>query len=154
VFAGWRADTSVPRVVDEHRDAFASLPAVLVATLDSGRSGTWLGWHALDGHPRVVSRDPVVVTGSFVVETLLDGGMLNGFDELWVMPAIGPFGPFPEDATIVGPQRLGAAVPAPVAAWIRASGARLGLGDGDGLNFAGTDHELSRALGLAAALPS
>jgi tRNA threonylcarbamoyladenosine biosynthesis protein TsaE len=128
--AGRVAGGSVRALVETYADVVRTLPYVLVAWVDSGRP----------------ERHPWVVPGEEVVD-LAHRGLLNGFDEVWVLAGPDADAP-PDGAAIVAPVRLDEGVPEATAAWLARSGARLGLGDGEGLNYVATDVALAAALGL------
>jgi len=60
------------------------------------------------------------------------------------MPVIDP----PDDANLVAPRDLNVEVPSAILAWLTLSGCRLGVGDGEEMNYVVRDSDLGSGLGL------
>jgi hypothetical protein len=150
VVAGWSPQGSVRVLIQRHEPAWAELPYVLIASVDSDTDVGDMPWarERLSHEPEwAISTSPLVISGRDAVELLRGGRVSFGFDEVWI-PAGVPISAPPHEAYLVAPRRLAHSVPPPVAEWMEASGCRLGLGDGDGLNFVAADLELASSLGL------
>ena len=128
----------------------ARLPYILISSFDSDRRVADMPWAVARGRSDpgwALSTSPLVISGSSTVDLLGDQNLFTGFDELWVpaqMPVIDP----PDDANLVAPRALDVEVPPAVLAWLTLSGCRLGVGDGDGMNYVVRDSDFGSALGL------
>lgn len=133
----------------ENRSAISELPYILISSMDSDREVAAMPWaRARQQDPAwAISLHPLVLSGQSVIELLSDPELFTGFDELWV-PATLPVEQPPGDAYLVGPQQLDSDSPEAIGRWIRASHCRLGVGDGDGMNYVVSDSKLALALGL------
>lgn len=69
-------------------------------------------------------------------------GFFNGFDEIWFMPDPPKMGK-PETLRITSDLGFEADPPAGLSAWMQETECLLGLGDGDGLNFATFDPKIA-----------
>jgi hypothetical protein len=142
---GWVAG-DVGSLVERHPGVFAALPYVLVARLDSDDrpgAGEWLPGLLARHGARAVSLRPLVLTGATVVRCGPE--MFSGFDELWVLAATDAADP-PSLCPIT--DRFDTVLPEPVREWVARWTPRLGVGDGDGMNWVATDDGLATALGL------
>lgn len=87
---GWTAGQCVRSVVAGNEAVIAALPYVLVSAIDSQRPDGAMSWvrerRAADPG-WVVSWEPLVIAGERLVE-LVRAGLLNGFDEVWVLPRL------------------------------------------------------------------
>jgi hypothetical protein len=151
--AGW-LDSTVGEVIDTHRAVFAELPYVLIRSIDSetGAAVARMPWalQRQGQHPGwALSVDPLVISGASLVDLLGDDNLFTGFDEIWVPSRVPVLRPA-NVASIVAPRHLNGEVPGDAARWMEDSGCRLGLGDGDGVNWVSADQDLSSSLGLAA----
>ena len=131
--------------------SITGLPYVLVSSMDSQRDVGSMPWAAarMAGSPAwALSMSPLVISGASVIELLADPGLFTGFDEIWIPLRI-PIGQPPGAAYLGAPRRLDTEAPPAILEWIRDAGCRLGVGDGDGLNYAvGNDPDLAFLLGL------
>jgi len=141
---------SVRAWLEEHQVTVARLPLILISTFDSDRRVADMPWAVAKGRSDpgwALSTSPLVISGSSTVDLLGDQNLFTGFDELWVpaqMPVIDP----PDDANLVAPRDLDVEVPPAVLAWLTLSGCRLGVGDGEGMNYVVRDSDLGSGLGL------
>lgn len=81
------------------------------------------------------------------MDLLDDSNLFTGFDELWFPTRLSLPLP-PDEAFLVAPRALDAECPPAVLAWLEVSTCRLGVGDGQGMNYAVRDLELGRHVGL------
>jgi len=142
-------ECSVRAWLEEHQVTVARLPFILISTIDSNRPVADMPWAVAKGRSDpgwALSTSPLVISGSSTVE-LLDQNLFTGFDELWV-PAQMPVTDPPDDANLVAPRALDVEVPPAVLAWLTLSGCRLGVGDGEGMNYVVRDSDLGSGLGL------
>jgi len=141
---------SVRAWLEEHRVSVARLPFIMISTIDSDRRVADMPWAVAKGRSDpgwALSTSPLVISGSSAVDLLEDPNLFTGFDELWVptqIPVIDP----PDDANLVAPRDLDVEVPPSVLAWLTLSGCRLGVGDGEGMNYVVRDSDLGSGLGL------
>ena len=94
-----------------------------------------------------LSTSPLVISGAATVTLLDDPDLFAGFDELWI-PSQLPVANPPDEAFLVAPRELNGEVPVGVLRWVQDSGCRLGVGDGEGLNYVADDLGLATTLGL------
>ena len=128
----------------------ARLPYILISSFDSDRRVADMPWAVARGRSDpgwALSTSPLVLSGSSTVDLLGDQRLLTGFDELWV-PAQMPVSAPPDDASLVAPRDLDQESPPAVLAWLTLSGCRLGVGDGDGMNYVVRDSDFGSVLGL------
>ena len=118
--------------IDSHRD---------VANLSS------LGWLQERYGSRIATFDAhLVVRADIIAEFVTaEANVFNGFDEIWCFEAM-PGEPRPDDLAITSDAPLEGERARRVAAWMEASGAGLGLGDGAGLNYATFDPRIADVL--------
>jgi hypothetical protein len=120
------------------------MPEALLASVDSDRRPAHIP--RLGGLVvRVVDGAPVLRGEALVA--LAEDGFFNGFDEVWVLPEGSESLP-PADASLVYPFLAEGPLPGPLSSWIEQSGARLGVGDGFGLNLVVADNDLAATLDL------
>ena len=128
----------------------ARLPLVLVSSIDSDRAVSEMPWvrrHLDRDASWAISTDPLVISGDRLLAAAQEDNVLNGFDEIWV-PENLPLSAPPEEAYLVAPRMFDMTLPDEVRDWMQKSGWRLGLGDGDGLNYVVSDLPLARQLDL------
>lgn len=149
LLAGRLSDMGLGEFVMNHSSVFRSLPYVIVSAVDSETRTAAMPW-AQERIGRESSwakaLSPLVISGTDLVDAARES-VFNGFDEIWVVPVVSKLLP-PDEASLVAPRRLDDGVPDGVASWMRDSGAQLGLGDGDGLNYVARDLGLAIRLGL------
>jgi hypothetical protein len=150
-FYGWRADESVRQLVARYDSIFSELPFVLVRTVDSTDAVAEMTWYRdrdNAGRSWCVSRQPLIISGSELVSIVDSDDVLFGFDEVWILSSI-PIPVPPDDCYLVGPLQLNEdPLPDGVRKWGRTYGVRLGLGDGNGMNYFGLDLGLLVCLNL------
>lgn len=143
-------DNTVREWLDQNAPTIHSLPYVLISSMDSDRHVSLMTW-AADRVARdaawALSTSPLVVSGKSAVDLLDDPSLFTGFDEIWVPSRLPTANP-PDEAYLVAPRRLDSEIPAPILEWMRNSECRLGVGDGEGLNYAVADQRLATRLGL------
>lgn len=148
----WLPNETVRTFLQERAHRLQSLPFVMVTSMDSDRRPGLMPWarrRVLSEASWAISTAPLVLHGSGIVDLLDDSNLFTGFDEVWI-PASADGAEPPPAAFLVAPRRLEYALPASIEQWALASGARLGLGDGDGLNIVVADPGLALGLGLDA----
>jgi hypothetical protein len=122
---------------------------VLVASIDSDLNPAeqpWAKQQILADSKWARSTAPLIVTGDAIVREHERSPLFTGYDEVWVLDGLAAAPP--RGASLVYP-RLDEGIPTPVADYLRGSGSRLGLGDGDeGLNFIAADRDLAARLDL------
>lgn len=147
---GWLPDFSLGEFLEHNRRSIATLPMVLVSSIDSESAVSEMPWvkRQLDRDACwAVSTNPLIVSGDRLLTAAQQDNIFNGFDEIWVpneLPVSGP----PMEANLVAPRMFDVTLPVEVREWMRTSGWRLGLGDGDGLNYVVSDLTLARQLDL------
>jgi hypothetical protein len=107
----------------------------------------WVQRHLADDPSWAIVTPPLVVSGERLLAAAEENHLFTGFDEIWVPERL-PVSPPPEDVVLVAPNVFDVVLPDAVRNWLSQSGYRLGLGDGDGLNYVGTDPALARQLDL------
>ncbi|GAA3801096.1 hypothetical protein [Cellulomonas soli] len=143
-------DDTVREWMSRNASVIRSLRCVLVSSMDSDRDVgrmTWAASRRADDSTWATSMSPLVLSGRSVLELLRDPSLFTGFDEIWV-PSRLPVARPPDDAYLVAPRALDVESPLPISAWLATSRCRLGVGDGDGLNYAVSDERLGARLGL------
>ncbi len=149
---GWTGDASITSLVRSKSPVFEAVEFVVIRTVDSSNEPWEMPWlqRRLDEEPDwALSARPLVVSGRQLVSLVRAGDVFFGFDEIWLL-SNKPMTQPPEDCYLEAPLKLDEdPLPTGVAAWIEAEGVRVGLGDGFGLNFAGSDFELIAEFGLA-----
>lgn len=136
--------------LESHVERLTSLPYILIASVDSDRTTATMPWvlNRSKADPNwALSLTPLVISGASLVGLLGDSNLFTGFDELWILrevPAIAP----PDAAYLVAPRDFAEEVPVSILQWVEDSQCRLGVGDGDGLNFVSLDLPLARSLDL------
>jgi hypothetical protein len=136
--------------LESHVPRLTGLPYVLIASVDSDQRTGTMPWvlDRVKADPNwAFSLSPLVISGASLVGLLGDRNLFTGFDELWIpreVPAIAP----PDDAYLVAPRDLAEEMPDSILRWVEDSQCRLGVGDGDGLNFVALDLPLARSLDL------
>ena len=147
---GWLPNFSLGEFLEHNRRSIATLPLVLVRSIDSETAVSEMPWvkRQLDRDASwAVTTNPLIVSGDRLLRAARQETIFSGFDEIWVpkdLPVSGP----PVEANLVAPRMFDLTLPDEVREWMRTSAWRLGLGDGDGLNYVVSDHELARQLGL------
>jgi hypothetical protein len=146
---GWVAGKSVADMVGGHRDLFRLLPFIVITSIDSAsRLGEMVCSELrIAGQSAPLSEDPVVVSGATLCQLVTERNMFTGFDEIWIVESL-PVAAMPKEISLTAPVQLVGPPPSSLILWMQQSGWRLGLGDGYGLNFASSDRNLLRAVGL------
>lgn len=122
----------------------------MVSCIDSDSAVSEMRWvrrHLDRDASWAISTDPLVISGDRLVAAAQEDNILNGFDEIWV-PENLPVSAPPVEANLVAPRMFDMTLPDEVRDWMQKSGWRLGLGDGDGLNYVVSDPALARQLDL------
>ena len=122
---------------------------MLVSSIDSDSAVSEMPWvrrHLDRDASWAISTDPLVISGDRLLAAAQEDNIFNGFDEIWVPERV-PASPPPSYVSLVAPNVFDV-LPRDIGEWLSQSGYRLGLGDGDGLNYAGTDFALARELDL------
>lgn len=148
--AGRLANLAVRDWLEQHRTDIELLPFILISSIDSSRQVSTMNWVSdrLRVNPAwALSISPLVISGAASVSLLDEAHLFTGFDELWV-PAAVPTPDPPNEAFLVAPRNLETEIPHAVLEWMRISRCRLGVGDGDGMNYVVNDRELGSTLGL------
>jgi len=148
--AGWLPATSLCEFIEQHEDVFGRLTSVLISSVDSDPRVATMPW----AQDRIVgdeswaqSQYPLIISGRALLQLCRDS-VFHGFDEIWI-PAALPIPVPPGAAYLVSPRRCdGPLIPNEISDWMMESRARLGLGDGEGLNFVSSDRELEEELNL------
>jgi hypothetical protein len=140
-------------LVGDHSDVFASMPYVLVRSIDSNLDVAGMGWvqtrcrHDPDW---AVQRDPLVISGRDLVDLVESGQVFFGFDELWLSVEVVPHAR-PDTVGLVAPLRLDTEpLPAGIRSLLDVVPFTLGIGDGYGLNFVSRSLHILECLGLLA----
>ena len=151
--AGFISDTSLGEFISAHATTFRRLPYVLISFIDSDSNVVDMPWVRahLDSDPSwALSQRPLIVTGTHFIQAVEGNLQLAGFDEIWV-PSRWLVTPPPLTANLLAPRNLSDSVPAEVSEWMEETESRLGLGDGEGLNYVVRDLDFGLALGLPVA---
>jgi hypothetical protein len=90
-----------------------------------------------------VDDDIAVPVASF--ERLLHVGFFGGFDEVWLLGGA-PIAMRPPDLILTSDRPISGLDAASLERWLQVSGARVGLGDGIGLNYATSSPDLAATL--------
>ena len=144
---GW-IDSAIPTVLAGASEALNGYNFMLVTTIDSTdmRQTTTGRGLARREQRCTFLEDGLVVLKPLMTDESLWRQLFNGFDEVWLFEEP-PMLARPQGLSIVGPRRLDAgAVPPGLQEWMRTAGCGVGLGDGDGLNYATSDERFRRAL--------
>jgi hypothetical protein len=118
--------------------------------MDSDRMVSDMPWAVARGEqdPQwALSTSPLVISGAATFSLLDDSDLFAGFDELWI-PSQLPVANPPDEAFLVAPRELDGEAPVGVLSWVSRLRCRLGVGDGEGLNYVADDLGLAAALGL------
>lgn len=141
----------------------AGIPTVLESLVELDLSFAYAMVTVIDSDPRV-ARLPsiatllraqrkgvsildrsIVVPRLTLLELVREWDLFNGFDEVWFFESV-PLLPRPADVVITADVSMKTRDLGHVAAWMEASGARLGLGDGEGVNYATIDPDIAEHL--------
>ncbi len=150
LYYGWLPDLTLGELLEHQWRAIARLPLVLVSSIDSDRAVSEMPWvrrHLDRDASWAISTDPLVISGDRLLAAAQEDNIFNGFDEIWV-PENLPIAAPPVEANLVAPRMFDMTLPDEVRDWMQKSGWRLGLGDGDGLNYVVSDLPLARQLDL------
>ena len=150
LYYGWLPDLTLGEFLERQWRAVARLPLVLVSSIDSDSAVSEMRWvrrHLDRDAYWAISTDPLVISGDRLLAAAKEDNILNGFDEIWV-PENLPIAAPPVEANLVAPRMFDMTLPDEVRDWMQKSGWRLGLGDGDGLNYVVSDLPLARQLDL------
>jgi len=135
---------SVGQLVERHPAVLRAVSFVLVASIDSDLNPAeqpWAKQQILADSKWARSTTPLIVTGDAIVREHERSPLFTGYDEVWVLDGLAAAPP--RGASLVYP-RLDEGIPTAVVDYLRGSGSRLGLGDGDeGLNFIAADLDLA-----------
>lgn len=151
IVSGWLPSMSIGDVVMDHPEVFNPDARVLISSIDSNLNVGELPF-ARDlstGESRSSSRSlkPFVINGEVLQDLVSRNDLFTGFDEIWLLSDEVSAGPPPE-VSLVAPMRLANSPSPEIQNWMMTSGSKLGLGDGDGLNFVG-ELPLVSLLGLS-----
>jgi hypothetical protein len=149
IYYGWLPDLTVGEFVDRHSDIVARLPFILVSSIDSESAVSKMPWvqrYLADDPSWAVLNNPLIISGERLLAAAKEKKLFTGFDEIWVPERV-PVSPPPSYVSLVAPNVFDV-LPHDIGQWLSQSGYRLGLGDGDGLNYVGTDPALARELDL------
>jgi hypothetical protein len=148
LYVGW-LETSIGVLVREDPLLLALFPFVLITSVDST---TELADSRIGQAIVRRNHDCAFIGQGLLVPSVklpaLDAelGLFHGFDEVWALddrPAVAK----PSGSSIVGPLNLNEDDPSgDVAEWMNATGCRLGLGDGFGLNYVTSDAGLAEQI--------
>jgi hypothetical protein len=150
LYYGWLPDLTLGEFLEHQRRAVARLRLVLLSSIDSDSAVSEMPWvrrHLDRDAAWAISTDPLVISGDRLLAAAQEDNIFNGFDEIWV-PKHLPVSAPPVEANLVAPRMFGVSLPDEVRDWMEKSGWRLGLGDGDGLNYVVSDLPLARQLDL------
>jgi hypothetical protein len=145
---GYKKDSFIADLVEEHPEFVESFPFALVTSLDSSPPTSLpnvrraLAEH-VDEFQEVGSG--VLLSGEQLILLARKYLLFTHFDEVWLFREA-PMDPKPEGVRIVAPCDLSEEVPPEVADWMWRSGCVVGLGDGDGLNYVTVDERIARQL--------
>ncbi|MDB4951087.1 MAG: hypothetical protein JWM27_3736 [Gemmatimonadetes bacterium] len=145
---GW-VDTSIGDLLGQLSHLLDPFGAVLVTSVDSTTDLRHIP--VVSGivrrHPECRFVDGALLApGALLTRAVHLPSLFTGFDELWCFdvcpgPGVGV------RRRLAGPPSQGTDdEPAGLADWMRASGCRLGLGDGFGMSYATFDEEIARML--------
>lgn len=150
LYYGWLPEWTLGEFLERHSDVVARLPFILVTSIDSHSAVSGMPWvqrHLADDPSWAMVTAPLVVSGERLLAAADENHLFTGFDEIWVPERL-PVSTPPEDVVLVAPNVFDVVLPDAVRNWLSQCGYRLGLGDGDGLNYVGTDPTLARQLDL------
>jgi hypothetical protein len=145
---GYKKDSFIADLVEEHPEFVESFPFALVTSLDSSPPTSLpnvrraLAEH-VDEFQEVGSG--VLLSGEQLILLARKYLLFTHFDEVWLFREA-PMEPKPQEVSIVAPYDLSEEVPPEVADWMWRSGCVVGLGDGDGLNYVAVDERIARLL--------
>jgi hypothetical protein len=97
---------------------------------------------------RQIVDDDLVIETSTLLTLVEVHDFFTGFDEIWLCTEI-PGSSKPGGVRITSDAPLATVPYGDLAPWMLASGCRIGLGDGDGLNMVATDPRLAQAIAAA-----
>jgi len=143
---GYKKDSFIADLIEEHPEFVESFPFALVTSLDSSPPTSLpnvrraLAEH-VDEFREVGSG--VLLSGRQTIMLARKYLLFTHFDEVWLFD-VAPIEPKPDRASIVAPCHLGEEVPTEVADWMQRSGCIVGLGDGIGLNYVTVDEGVAR----------
>src|SRR5918995_2186205 len=146
---GYKKDSFIADLVEEHPEFVESFPFALVTSLDSSPPTSLpnvrraLAEH-VDEFQEVGSG--VLLSGEQLILLARKYLLFTHFDEVWLFREAPTMGPKPEGVRIVAPCDFGEGVPPEVANWMWRSGCIVGMGDGEGLNYITVDEGLARQL--------
>jgi hypothetical protein len=145
---GYKKDSFIADLISERPEFVESFPFVLIASLDSSPPTSLTNvQQALKEHVdefREVGSG-VLLSGQQLVMLARKCLLLTHFDEVWLFREA-PMVPKPEGVRIVAPYDISEEVPPEGADWMWRSGCRVGLGDGEGLNYVTVDEGVARQL--------
>ena len=145
---GYKKDSFIADLVEEHPEFVESFPFALVTSLDSSPPTSLpnvrraLAEH-VDEFQEVGSG--VLLSGEQLILLARKYLLFTHFDEMWLFREA-PMVSKPQEVSIVAPCDLSEEVPPEVADWMWRSGCVVGLGDGDGLNYVAVDERIARLL--------
>ena len=145
---GYKKDSFIADLIEEHPEFVESFPFALVTSLDSSHPTSLpnvrraLAEH-VDEFREVGSG--VLLSGQQLVLLARKYLLFTHFDEVWLFREA-PMVSKPEEVRIVAPYDLSEEVPNEVADWMDRSGCVVGLGDGDGLNYVTVDERVALLL--------
>jgi hypothetical protein len=139
---GWLANCDIPSAVRQIPVTYLSDRYVLVSVVDStpqvGNLPSLVPLIQSHGAFYGLCGEDVVIEAPFLLVLIEEHGFFNGFDELWFMSHI-PAMAKPTALRITSDLRFEIDPPAGLSVWMQEAECLLGLGDGDGLNFATFD---------------
>jgi hypothetical protein len=143
---GWLPDLDIPAAYAALEHLLPADGLVLVTSLDSERDmskiGGLLAWLEATSGPRFLDGG-LLLARHDLANLIRDQNYFVGFDELWLFDAAPSVG---KPQSIALTSELHFEMSPDVVQWFRSSGALLGLGDGDGLNFITCWPEIARHL--------
>jgi hypothetical protein len=150
ISAGRIEDMSVRKWITKNASKISELPFVLISSIDSQRDLRRIKLLAsrFEIEPKwALSIYPLVISGTSTVDLANEDRLFTGFDEIWI-PRRLPISNPPSNAYLVAPREIESFLPLEIENWVESSECRLGVGDGDGLNYVVLDDELGRQLQL------
>jgi len=146
--AGW-LDSSIDDFLERFPGTSRSAAFALITCLDSNLNPGSLLENSSELKAALIGVKPLG-TGLLVPSKLLqDSSIRNllffGFDEIWFFPS-NQIDPKPEQAWIVGPDRIDQTKLDKLGRWMTDNSCSLALGDGDGLNIIVKAHGLVKYL--------
>ncbi len=145
---GWLGEYSLRTFINEHRDAFSSVPFVWICSVDSSPvpAMPWVRRRISLQKNWAISEDPLIISGADLVG--LSNEVFTGFDEIWLMSTVTRFSP-EQAVPLQSSRRFGDEPPPGLTEWMTVSSFEAGFGDGDGLNYVVKVGPLAIALGFA-----